>query len=404
MAVYRIGLDARTLTAERPRGTGRNLLDAYRHVSALRPEWKFHLYHQRPLSPPVRAAHPEVWERNNVVMREIELRGDRLDAWFQLRLPMAAWWDRLDLLHFPANLAPAWCPVPFVLTVHDLVPLLRPEELSPEARRAFHRGLQRGIRRAAHVVTPSVATRDDLCREFDVPPERVSVVPWAADARLAKEFSLGVPSLRVQALRDAYQLSQRWLLSFGGGTPRKNAAGTIAAFARLPAELRTNLNLVLLGCEPEPVRQRLEALAHELGVARQVRTLGFVPHAELPAFFSGAAALVIASFCEGFGLPVLDAFAAGVPVVASSSSSLPEVAGAAAEFCDPDEPANIAVAIRRALEPARTAELVAAGHARSSLFTWEQTAAALCMVYEHCLLGAAPSAPTTASATAEGAP
>lgn len=381
----KIGLDARTLTLPRPRGTGRNLLDAYRRIPQLRPEWEFILYHQRP---PTATTTDDVlpWDAPNVRLRQVDIPGDRFDAWFQLRLPLAARQDHIDLLHCPANAAPAWCPTPLVVTIHDLVPLQVQNELSARETMAFRKGIERAIRRALHVITPSEATRRELHDSFGLSPESVSVVPWAADSGIAAALAEPLSPERLTAIRTEYGLTSSWLVTFAGSTRRKNARGVLEGFAQVRPESRRSVQVVLIGCEPQRYRDELTADAARLGIADHVRILDFVPLANLPALLRGSCGLLIPSRCEGFGLPILDAFACGVPVLTSDRSSMPEVAGDAAVYCNPDNPRSIAAGIEQLLDPAVIKRLVNAGNERLSQFTWEKTAEAMCAVYERCLV------------------
>jgi len=420
-----IGLDARTVFSPRPRGTGRNLFDAYRLMPTLRPTWTFTLYHQRearecallrnsgassgydaggvygsessnqksrglqPARPSAEHADPATANQDvrlwpaNVRTRRLTLRGDRFDAWFQLALPWAAWRDGVDLLHFPANAAPACCPVPYVVTIHDLIPLKIAEELPPRARRRFQRGIARAVRRAVHIITPSRATRDDLCADFRVAPERITVIPWAPDRAIGGDGARRDP-LAQEALRTRYQLERPWLLNFSGGGHRKNATALLRAFAQLAPQWRQQYQLVLVGCESSR-RAALEALATELGIAADCRVLGFVSHEDLPGLLRGARGLLMPSLYEGFGLPILDAFACGVPVLTSDRSSMPEVAGDAAVYCDPMSPASIAAGIAELLRDDVAERLVRRGGERVRAYTWEATARAMCAVYELAL-------------------
>ena len=380
-----IGLDARSMVAPRPRGTGRNLRDAFRLIPDLCPEWRFLFYHQRPLSGEDRTAADEPWQHPNVTLRRIDVPGDRFDAWFQLRLPFAARQDRVDLMHFPASAAPAWCPVPFVLTVHDLIPFKLPTELSPRRTQAFGRGLRRGLRRAQHIIVVSRATRDDLRRDFGVPLEKMTVIPWAPDSRVSARARHPEDGRHTRQVCDKYQLPERWLIAFSGSTPRKNARGVLDGFARVAPDIRRGVHVVLVGCEPEAYRARLATDADRLGISGQCHILGFAPHDDLPTLLGGASGLLMPSRYEGFGLPILDAFACGVPVLTSNVSSMPEVAGDAAVYCDPQDPGSIARGIEELLNPRKAAELVRRGHARLALFSWERTAEAMRGVYEHCL-------------------
>ena len=381
----RIGLDARTLTLPRPRGTGRNLLDAYRLIPELRPEWEFVLYHQRP---PTAVSGDEVmpWDAPNVRLRRVDIPGDRFDAWFQVRLPLAARQDHVDLLHCPANAAPAWCPAPLVVTIHDLVPLRVPDELPARETTAFRRGIERAIRRALHIITPSEATRRALHEMFGVLPKFVSVVPWAADTGIAAALEQPLSPERQNVIRSTYGLGPNWLVTFAGSTRRKNARGVLEGLSHVRADLRRDVQVILVGCEPQRYRDELTTDAERLGIVDHVRILDFVPLADLPALLRGSCGLLMPSRCEGFGLPILDAFACGVPVLTSDRSSMPEVAGEAAVYCDPDDSRSIGTGIEQLLDPAAANRLVNAGKERLSQFTWENTAQAMCAVYEQCLI------------------
>lgn len=380
----RIGLDARSLASPRPRGTGRNLLDAYALLPRLHPEWEFVLFHQRPLEPSARTTQP-AWQHPNVRARLIDIPGDRLDAWFQLRLPLAARQERIDLMHYPANAAPAWSPVPFVATIHDLAPLNVPGELPPKQTRAFARRARRAVRRAVHIITVSQATRVELHERFAVPLDRMTVVPWAPDAGILRAAQAGLAPAAREQLRQRYRLADRWLVTFSGSSPRKNARGVLAGFARAALNKRADVQVVLVGCEPASCRAALRAEAERLGIADHCGILGFVPCNDLPALMLGACGLLMPSRCEGFGLPILDAFACSAPVLTSNLSSMPEVAGDAALYCDPNDPASIAAGIERLLDPATAADLVARGRAQLARFSWERTAGALGDVYAGCL-------------------
>jgi glycosyltransferase involved in cell wall biosynthesis len=380
---FRIGLDARSIFMPRPRGTGRNLLDAYRLIPSLRPAWQFTLYHQRDVPCEVSQGFP------NVRTRRIDIPGDRLDLWFQVRLPAAAWRDGVDLLHLPANAAPRRAPVPLVVTVHDLMPLTDVGGCSPVQQRAFRRGVERTVRDAVHIISPSQATCDELHDRFGVDLERVTVIPWAPDRAIATAVGATDGSTmqgRIARVRAHYGLEQDWLISFGGSSPRKNTRGLLDGFARVVRALRDQVQLVVVGCEPASLRAELEEWARALGVRADCRLLGFVPHEDLPGLLSGARALAMPSLCEGFGLPILDAFACGTPVLTSDLSSMPEVAGEAAIYCDPHSPLSIADGLTRLLDGACVERLRAAGYERLREFSWERTARLMCEVYERCVL------------------
>ncbi len=388
-----IGLDARSIFMPRPRGIGRTLLDAYRRVPELAPKWRFHLYHQRnPTDLPdnhdaTAIGRKALADHSNVRLRKIDIVGDRFDTWFQVRLPLALLGDQVDLMHFPANAAPAWCPVPYVVTVHDLLPLEIENEVMPIDRRRFQRGLERAVRHAAHFIVPSAATRTTLCEMFSVDPERVSVVPWAPDTAIDPRERGGDESDDIAKIRACYELDRPWLVNFAGSVKRKNTKGLLTALAALDRGRRARFELLLVGCEPRAFRETIQAEVERLGLEDCVRILEFLPHEDLPALLRGARGLLIPSLNEGFGLPIVDAQSAGTPVLAADRPVMREVAGDAALFCDPVDPDSIANGIVDLLNDDVANDLVERGYRNVERYSWDRTAEALVAVYRRCLRG-----------------
>lgn len=381
----RIGLDARTLYSRHARGTGRNLRDMLRALAPNTPRDAYLLYHRNSgLSSGGGRADRDFAAAANVIPRAIDLVGDRFDLWFNLRLPIAARADGVDVLHAPANAAPAFCAVPTVVTIHDLIPL---DPLCPapplEARR-FERRVRHALRVAARIVTPSRYTRALLVSRFNADADRIDVVPWAPDTRLTCQMPGDQGASDAAAIRREFDLSAPWIINFSGQSQRKNAAGLIRAFAALPARIRNETLLVLTGCEPVAVRDRLAALVCDRGIADRCRLLGFQEDRVAAALLAGAAGLAMPSLAEGFGLPVLDAMACGVPVLAADNTSLPEVAGDAAISVDPTAIESIRAGLVRLLDPADREERIDRGRARAAMFTWQRTAALLHEVYDRC--------------------
>ena len=170
--------------------------------------------------------------------------------------------------------------------------------------------------------------------------------------------------------------------------PHKNLAGLLDALAVIPPERRP---VAVLPGYPTPYETELRVHADRAGVAADVRWLGWTPEADVEGLFALAGAFVVPSLYEGFGLPVLEAMARGVPVACSDRASLPEVAGDAALLFDPERPEQIAAAIERLLgDPAEAARLREAGRARAAQFTWARTADLTLASYERALAAAPP--------------
>ncbi|MBI5865074.1 MAG: glycosyltransferase family 4 protein, partial [Planctomycetes bacterium] len=248
----------------------------------------------------------------------------------------------------------------------------------------FERGVRRALRAAARIITPSAFTRDELVSRIGADRSRICIVPWAPDTALTAAVSDFERSQADARIRSAFDLRGHWILNFSGRTKRKNAARLIEAFGRLPAAILDAVCLVLTGCEPETTRVELTRLAQASGVADRCRILGFLPETDVAALLRGAAGMALPSLAEGFGLPVLDAMACGVPVLASEATSLEEVARDAAIYVDPHSVASICGGLERLLDDRDRAERVARGYARASTYSWERTAAALADVYDQC--------------------
>jgi len=268
---------------------------------------------------------------------------------------------------------------PRVTTVHDLHYKVAPDAhfgLRGLGMRVLVPGAVRASRR---IITVSQATKDDVVRLLRVDPGRVDVVHLAtapADARAAP-----TPA---EELRARLGLGRRrLLLSMAAKRPHKNVEGLIDALAAIPPERRPLLVVPGYRTAHEPA---LLERARARGVADDVRFPGWLPDADVEGLWQAADAHVFPSFHEGFGLPVLEAMARGVPGACADRASLPEVAGGAALLFDPADPAAIRAAIERLLddEPLR-ARLVRDGRRRAAAFSWERTARATADAYARAL-------------------
>jgi glycosyltransferase involved in cell wall biosynthesis len=299
----------------------------------------------------------------------------------QQLLPGLAWRAGCDLVHSLASTAPARGRFVRVTTIHDLNYLMVPDAhfgvrglgmrvLVPLAARTTHR-----------VIADSASTRDDLVERLRVPAGKVDVVP----------LGLGQPAAAAPTppseLRARLALDDRQVvLSLSAKRPHKNLRGLLDAAVRLEPGRRP---VLVLPGYPTPHEAELRAHAEAVGIAGDVRWLGWTSPEDVEGLFAISAAFVFPSFYEGFGLPVLEAMARGVPVACSDRASLPEIAGDAALLFDPADPAAIAAALERLLtDRAESERLRAAGRARAATFTWERTAEGVLASYERALAAA----------------
>ena len=288
---------------------------------------------------------------------------------------------RADLYHSPYYLMPYRVGRPTVLTVHDLIPLLLPRQSTWQARLLFRSALSLALRASHRVIAVSGSTAQDLQQYFRVPAERVSVIPEAPDPA----FYPRSPA-EVEAVRQKYGLPESFVLYVGSNKPHKNLLRLIEAWSHLTFHVSrftfsvSRFTLIIAGAwDPRYPEPRL--LAERLGL-RNVRWLGPVPEADLPALYSAATLFVFPSLYEGFGLPLLEAMACGVPVVCSNTSSLPEVAGDAALLADPTDAPSLAAAIAGLLEDeAQREEMREKGLQQAARFSWDRTAAMTLEMY-----------------------
>jgi glycosyltransferase involved in cell wall biosynthesis len=302
----------------------------------------------------------------------------------QTLLPALAARRRVGLLHSLASTAPLWGRFGRIATVHDLIYARFPEAHPGLRDRGMRILVPAAARRSQRVIAISRSTRDDLVGLLGLAPAKIDVI---AQAQGTTHRARALPE---QQTRERLGLGARQVvLSLSAKRPHKNLARLIGALARIDAERRPLL--VLPGYRTWHERELRERAA-ALGVSDDVRFLGWVSAEELEGLWVLARAFVFPSLYEGFGLPVLEAMARGVPVACSNVSSLPEVAGDAALMFDPYDEDAIAVAIEALLvqdEPMR-ARTRAHGLARAQQFSWQRTARETLASYARVLGSPAP--------------
>jgi glycosyltransferase involved in cell wall biosynthesis len=299
----------------------------------------------------------------------------------QTLLPVLAVRAGVALMHSMASTAPVWGPFRRVVTVHDLIYARFPEAHAGIRDKGMKVLVPQGVRHSNRVIAISQSTRDDLIKLLGVSPDRIDVVPNGLGT-VPRELPLSEAETR-----ERFGLGRRRvLLSLSAKRPHKNLAALIGALARIPVERRP---LLVLPGYPTWYEGELRERVASAGVAGDVCFLGWVSGAEIEGLWAVADAFVFPSLYEGFGLPVLEAMARGVPVACSNASSLPEVAGDAALLFDPHDESAIASALERLLgDPIEAERLRSAGRERAQLFTWERTARLTLESYTRALVDA----------------
>jgi len=303
----------------------------------------------------------------------------------QLSVPLALRRARADLFHAPHYVVSPLTPCPYIVTIHDCIHLRFPQYLPNRMAYTYARRMMSlAARRSRRVLTVSNASKQDILHYLRVPADKVEVIYNALDARLA------TPPTQddIDRVRQRFQLTAPFILYAGNIKPHKNVDRLIEAYAILRRRGVESARLLIIGDEISKY-PNLRRLVHRFQLHQHVRFLGFVPDATLAVLYQLASVFVFPSLYEGFGLPPLEAMAAGAPVITSNVSSLPEVVGDAALLIDPMDAGAIADAMARVLgDEALRAELVRRGHERVKAFSWDRSVARVREVYRE--LGAAP--------------
>lgn len=323
----------------------------------------------------------EVFARPNVVLRRFPFSSYRRFLPFtysHMLVAAALLKERLDVFHNPANVLPLTYRRPSVITVHDLAIYKNPSWF-PGQVFSRHLLVPQSVKMAKAIIAVSESTKHDLRELFSTPAKKIHVVLEGVDVRPIKVKDRGVDA------QQKFHLRKRYLLFMGTLEARKNLVRLVQAFGRL---LETNgqalddVTLVLAGnrgWKSEEVFNQIK----ELKLERRVKWIGYVTQNEKLALMRGAAAFVYPSVYEGFGLPVLEALALGVPVVTSEVSSLPEVAGPAARYVNPEEINDIREGLSDVLFNERLrAKLHAAGPKQAKRFSWQRCASETLAVYQ----------------------
>jgi len=298
----------------------------------------------------------------------------------QQLVPRLAAKARVELLHSLASTAPVWGRFKRVTTIHDLIYRIYPEAHSGRRARGMSVLVPLAARRSDRVIAPSKCTRDDLIRLLKVPAGKIDVIPEGVALAPGEATTEG-------DLRTRLDLGDRpVVMTASAKRPHKNLARLLDAWTLLsPADRPI---LVMPGYETAHELE-LRRRASELGLEQDTRFPGWIPAADLEGLYRLASCLVFPSLYEGFGLPVLEAMARGVPVACSHRGALGEVAGDAAGVFDAESPRSMADAIEAILgSPALGARLRSAGLKQASKFTWSETARATLLSYEAALSSA----------------
>jgi glycosyltransferase involved in cell wall biosynthesis len=289
---------------------------------------------------------------------------------------------QVDLVHASDHYIPHCKTVPLVATLMDALPLSHPEWSSSEFRTLKNALWRKAIGWADSIITISEYSKLQLSKWANIPIHKITVIPLG----VGLDWFDDVSETKFAQIKRQYALPESFFIAVGTLQPRKNLIRTIRAHKMLPVAVRQRVPLLIVGNQGWKSEDILRLIAQE-SAGGSIRWLKHVPQADLLPLLKLSNALVFPSLAEGFGLPVLEAFAAKVPVITSSSTSLPEVAGDAALLVNPLNTEEIRTAMERVLEDVALMEsLKHKGFDRAKQFTWSACAASTFDVYRNTLL------------------
>ena len=379
-----IGLEATTLRAPRLGGVWRYTDSLIRALGRRDDPHRYSLLFVNALKPWAREPAPRISSR---AMRLVEVTSTSNFLFTFVapflppavgRLAVESFVGRVDLFHSINAVLLAQREGRRVVTVQDLT-CLRFPRFHPWSRRVlFGLTVRRAARLADAIIVPSIATERDLAARFPSAAGKTHVVPLAPSER----FAPLPPEQSLPVVRRYGLAPGGYLLFVGNVEPRKNLEALVDAYGRMRTASRLAPVLAIAGGQGWK-NHPIHRMATESPVAADVRFLGHVPDADLPALVNGALAFVYPSLYEGFGLPPLEAMACGTPVLTSNRSSLPEVVGDAALLVDPDDRGQLADALARiAGDAALRADLRERGMQQARRYSWDETARLTVKVYE----------------------
>ena len=299
--------------------------------------------------------------------------------WDQFTFPKMAKAYGADLLHQPCFSAPFNFRGPVVVTIHDIISILFPENIPFASRMFYSKWMPFSYRRATKIITISESTKRDIIRVLKIPESKITVIPLA----VGNEYKKRIPHNKIEKIKKKYNLPQDYIFHVGTLEPRKNLKFLVKIFARsIESEKNKNLNLVIAG-KKGWYYEGLFELVKERKLEDKVIFTGYVDDKDKPALYQGAKIFAFPSLYEGFGLPPLEAMASGAPVISSDTSSMPEVVGKAGILLNPNDSKAWIEAITRLNTSDRLRkEMIDKNKIQVEKFSWVRAAEQTIAVYE----------------------
>lgn len=305
----------------------------------------------------------------------------------QFYLPVAARHEKVDLLHCTGNTAPYFSPVPVVQTLHDVI-FMDPIPENDTYYQRFGNHYRRKVvplvtPRSDAVITVSEYEKKRIQSRLHLDPDKIHVVYNGIND---KRFFYPQPPAARKSVRAKYRLPDEYILFLGNTSVRKNAAGVIEAYTRYANKSRNPIPLLTPGLPQQFIQDKLRALRYPFR-RDQFLTPGYIDDADLPLIYGLSKVFLFPSLAEGFGMPIIEAMASGAPVITSTTSSMPEIAGDAALLTDPTDTEALSDAMLTLSEnPGLRTEKIQQGWENAKRFSWERTARQVLTLYDTVML------------------
>jgi glycosyltransferase involved in cell wall biosynthesis len=301
--------------------------------------------------------------------------------WEQVRLPARIGSKKIDLLHCTSNTAPLAVSIPLILTLHDII-FIEGTNFKGSAYQNMGNLYRKYIvpkivKKADIIVTVSEFERENIIDRLKVSESKVKVIYNGVNSNFCTVFT----EQQIEEFRAKYNLPNQYIMFLGNTAPKKNTYNVIRAYIEYCLSEKEPLPIVLLDYKRKFVLNILGELGQNTLINKFI-FFNYIPHQEIAFFYRGAKLFLYPSLRESFGLPILEAMACRTPVITSNTSSMPEIAGNAAELVNPFDYMEISDAIKKLVEDTSLREhYINRGLQRVKAFTWKHTAQNLCDIY-----------------------
>ena len=376
----RIGIEGQRLFREKKHGMDMVALELVRNLQQIDTENEYVVFIKPDVDDSVLTETPN--------FKIIRLNGGFYPIWEQFALPRAARKAGCDLLHCTSNTAPIWTKMPLVVTLHDIIYmessflkiLTGKGSLYQKFGNVYRRLIIPSVvRKSRKIITVSHFEKNRIGEFFGMKDDKRLTAVYNG---VSEHFKPVTDEIELGRVKEKYHLPNRYFFFLGNTDPKKNTKGTLKAFSDFRKQTGEDIPLVMLDYD----QTELELLLTEIGDSELIRHIlltGYVVNTDLPSIYSQCELFLYTSLRESFGIPMLEAMACGAPVITSTTSSMPEVAGDAALLVDPFMPEEITAAmIRLTTEEELRQTLIVKGFAQAAKFSWKAMAENVLKLYQ----------------------